>query len=305
MNETNAEPQLIDVELGSSCTALLGADNGKYPDANGLLIRGSDRTALIEPTLGVAARRGRLPAVDLVLLSHCHEDHIPALPHYPEAECWVHEADRYGLESVDRFMDLFGLEEPRRSELARICVEKFNYRPRPDALSFADRHVWDLGGVTIKAIHSPGHTAGHCFFLVEPDQVLFLGDVDLSSFGPYYADADSSLEDFERSIEVARKIEARYYVSAHHKGIVDPGTFSELIEKYGKVISTRDERLLAFLDQPRSLDDIVAHRFIYRPKDNVAGIDGVERVSMGLHLERLERRGRIRRREEGYYAVQR
>ena len=304
MNETNAEPQLIDVELGSSCTALLGADNGKYPDANGLLIRGSDRTALIEPTLGVAARRGRLPAVDLVLLSHCHEDHIPALPHYPEAECWVHEADRYGLESVDRFMDLFGLEEPRRSELARTCVEKFNYRPRPDALPFADRHVWDLGGVTVTAIHSPGHTAGHCFFLVEPDQVLFLGDVDLSSFGPYYADADSSLEDFERSIEVARKIEARYYVSAHHKGIVDPGRFSELIEKYGKVISTRDERLLAFLDQPRSLDDIVAHRFIYRPKDNVAGIDGVERVSMGLHLERLERRGRIRRREEGYYAVQ-
>ena len=78
----------------------------------------------------------------------------------------------------------------------------------------------------------------------------------------------------------------------------------QLIEKYGKVISTRDERLLAFLDQPRSLDDIVAHRFIYRPKDNVAGIDGVERVSMGLHLKRLERLGRIRRREDGRYAVQ-
>ena len=167
MNDPNTQTQLVDVALGSYCTVLLGIDNGKYPDANGLLIRGSKRTALIDPALGVAARGDRVPPVDLVLLSHCHEDHIPGLAYFPKAECWVHQADHYGLESIDRFMDLFGLQEPRRSDFARLCVEKFNYRPRPDALAFDDRHVWDLGGVTIKAIHSPGHTAGHCFFLVE------------------------------------------------------------------------------------------------------------------------------------------
>ena len=305
MNDPHTNPQLVDVELGSSCTVLLGSDNGKYPDANGLLIRGSQRTALIDPALGVAARRDRLPPVDLVLLSHCHEDHIPGLPHFPDAECWVHQADRYGLESLDRLMDLFGTEEPRRSELARICVEKFNYRPRPDALAFVDGHAWDLGGVTVTAIHAPGHTAGHCFFRVEPDEVLFLGDVDLSSFGPFYGDVGSNLEEFERSIEMVRQMKARHYVSSHHKGIVDPSTFSELIGKYANVISTRDQRLLAFLDEPRSLDDIVTHRFVYRPHDDVPGIDWVERVSMGLHLDRLERNGRIRRCQNGRYVASR
>ncbi len=305
MNDSNSDLQLVDVQLGRFCTVLLGVDNGKYPDANGLLIQGSHRTALIDPALGVAARADRLPRVDLVLLSHCHEDHLPGLPHFPEAECWVHQADRYGLESVDRFMDLFGLDEWRRADFARICIEDFNYRPRPDARPFADRHVWDLGGVTVEAIHAPGHTAGHCFFRVEPDQVLYLGDVDLSSFGPYYADADSSLEDFERSIEAARKMEARHYVSSHHKGIVDADTFGELIEKYSKVISTRDARLLAFLDEPRSIDDVVAHRFIYRPQDDRPGIDWVERVSMGMHLQRLERLGSIWRRDDGSYVAQR
>ncbi len=58
---------------------------------------------------------------------------------------------------------------------------------------------WDLGGgVAVRAIHMPGHTSGHCVLLVEPGGVAFIGDIDLSSFGPYYGDATSSLADFRR-----------------------------------------------------------------------------------------------------------
>ena len=39
--------------------------------------------------------------------------------------------------------------------------------------------------------------------------MLYLGDIDLSSFGPYYGDAWSDLEDFERSLALVRAIEAR------------------------------------------------------------------------------------------------
>ena len=54
---TQTKIELIDVELSEHCTALLGAQSGKYPDANGMLVRGSEKSALIDLTLGIAARR--------------------------------------------------------------------------------------------------------------------------------------------------------------------------------------------------------------------------------------------------------
>ena len=63
-----------------------------------------------------------------------------------------------------------------------------------------------IGGATIAAgilstllVPLIGHTRGHCVLHVEPEDVVYLGDIDLSSFGPYYGDAWSSLEDFERT----------------------------------------------------------------------------------------------------------
>lgn len=284
---------LPDVPLGDHVTVLLGHRNGKYPDANSLLVRGALRTALIDPTLGVAARPAPYPAVDLVLLSHCHEDHFGGLHLFPEAEVWVHETESICLRSLDDLLDMFGVVGPWREETRRGCLDTFRYVPRPDATNFGDQHVWDLGGVTIRAIHAPGHTSGHSLFYIEPDDVLFLADIDLSSFGPFYADTGSSIDDFERSIELARNFQATHYVSAHHKGIVDRQTFGDLIDRFARVIPGRDQRLLEFLDPPRTLDEIVDHRFIYRPGDPVPGVDWIERVAMQMHLDRLLRRNRI------------
>jgi len=284
---------LIDVPLTRHTTVLLGDRNGKYPDANSLLVRGRNRTALIDPALGVAARDGQLPPVDTVLLSHCHEDHFGGLHLFPEAEVWVHETERVCLRSLDDLLDMFGVSGQWREETRQGCIDTFNYVARPDAIGFADGHLWDLGGVTVRAIHAPGHTSGHSLFYIEPDDVLFLTDIDLSSFGPFYADTGSSIDQFERSIEMARNFEATHYVSAHHKGIADRQTFTELIEKFARVIPRREQRLLEFLDQPRTLDEIVEHRFIYRPGDPIPGGDFIERVGMQMHLDRLLRRGRV------------
>jgi glyoxylase-like metal-dependent hydrolase (beta-lactamase superfamily II) len=295
--------ELRDRVIGST-TVLFGANGGKYPDGNALWVRGGEESLVIDPSLGLIERRDRLPGVDRVVNSHCHEDHIAGNHLFPDVPWSVHEADIHGLGSLDQMMEIYGFSGPIDSAFRRALVDQFHYTPRPDAESYADGHVFDLGGgVRVRAIHAPGHTRGHCVLHVEPDDVLYLGDIDLSSFGPYYGDAWSSLEDFERTLAAVRVLEARHYATFHHVGVLDDReAFLARLDRFSAVIGKREQRLLEYLEgTPRSLDEIAEHRFVYRPQDAVPFATPVEVRSMGQHLERLLAQGRAREVEPGRY----
>ena len=296
-------PALDEQQFGA-VTVLYGDRRGKYPHGNTLIVRGRDESLAIDPSLGLVARGPAPPRVDGVLHSHCHEDHFAGSFLYPDAPWLVHHADLPAMRSLDALMELYGYPEPIRSRWSKIVVDQFHFTPRPDAIAFAGGDVFDLGGVTVEAIHAPGHTRGHCFFRIEPVGMVYLADVELSSFGPYYGDAWSDLDDFERTLAGARDLDARYYATFHHIGVLDDrAAFRERLDRYTAVIADRERRLLDYLAEPRTLDDIVGHRFIYRPQDNVMFADGVERRSGALHLARLVRDGRVRELEPGRYAA--
>lgn len=277
------------------CTVLFGEKQGKYPQGNTLVVRGDRETAVIDPSLGLLPRRDRLPRADLVVNSHCHEDHVAGNHLFPDVPWYLHEADAPGLRSLDAFLEIYGYDDPTVvNGFRRVLVDEFHVTPRPDVESYRDGEVFDLGGARIHVIHTPGHTRGHCALYVEPDDLLYLGDIDLSSFGPYYGDAWSDLEDFERSLARVADIEVRHYLTFHHVGLVDRAVFRERLARFRDVIRSREERLLAYLAEPRTLDEIARHRFVYRPGDAVPWAETVERRSMGQHLERLVRRGRVR-----------
>ena len=170
-------------------------------------MRGADTLAAFDTPL-VANRLGQeLLDADLVVLGHMHEDHAAGLHRLRHAAVHVHEADVEAARSWEGLSRHYGYR-PQVLEAFRPKIEKdFHYVPRPDAVSYCDGASWDLGGgVTVRAFHLPGHTSGHCALVVEPGGIAFIGDIDLSSFGPYYGDAWSSLDDFERSLERCRDI---------------------------------------------------------------------------------------------------
>ena len=101
---------------------------------------------------------------------------------------------------------------------------------------------------------------------------------------------------------MARGLRARWYVTFHHVGIVEGrDAFVERLDRYADVIRRREERLFGFLAEPRSLDEIVRHRFVYRAQDELAYADPVERRSMGQHLARLLASGRVEEVESGRF----
>jgi glyoxylase-like metal-dependent hydrolase (beta-lactamase superfamily II) len=283
-----------DLRIGPHVTVLGGFRSGKYPHGNSLLVEGSEESLIIDPSLSLSAR-GSLPQVDRVINSHCHEDHIAGNYLFPSAPWLVHESDLLGLRSLDGMMTIYGYPGPADDYFRKALVDVYHYQPRADAEGFADARVFDLGGVTVRVIHTPGHTRGHCCLAIEPDGVLYLGDIDLTSFGPYYGDAWSSLVDFERTLAAVGGLEARHYATFHHIGVVDgPLAFRARLDRFTEVIGVRERRLVEFLGEPRTLDEIVSHRFVYRPGDAVSYADAVEVRSMSQHLDRLIAGGRVR-----------
>jgi hydroxyacylglutathione hydrolase len=291
-----------DLVIGTNrrSTVLLGSSNGKYPSANSLMVMGSEAALLIDPSINVAGRGGAPGAIDHMLISHAHEDHMAGVATFPTASIHAHHDDADALRNLGSFMDVYGMPEPVRTVWQEQVQTSFHYTERHDAKGFTDGDTFDLGGIAVTVVHLPGHTRGHCGFLVEPDGVFFVADVDLSSFGPYYGDHWSDLEDFERSMDRCSEVDARWYVTSHHKGVVDGrAPFLKALRDFRSVITAREQRLLDFLAEPRSLAEMIAYRIIYRPGAQVMWADHVENVSIGMHLRRLVRTGAVVETEPG------
>jgi glyoxylase-like metal-dependent hydrolase (beta-lactamase superfamily II) len=277
-------------------TVLVGEKTGKYPDGNSLWIRGRDASALVDPSLSVARRADELGDVDLVIQSHVHEDHVAGLFRFPRARVTAHRADLPGLQHIDGMLAIYYGDgrPPVLEPMRQWLVEQFHYAARPDAEPYDDGAVFDLGGTRVRAIHLPGHTRGHSALLVEPEGVLFLGDIDLTGFGPYYGDAWSDLADFERSLARVREIEARVWVSFHHAGVIeDRATFLAKLDRFAGRIAEREAALLDYLAEPRTLDNLVRHRFLYPAHAQLSFIDAAERRTIEQHLNRLASQGRV------------
>jgi glyoxylase-like metal-dependent hydrolase (beta-lactamase superfamily II) len=287
--------------LTSSVSVLTGDSNGAYPSGNSLLVRGAGETIVIDPSVTVVARGGVPAPVDAVVNSHSHEDHIAGNGLFSDARVHVHHEDLPGVVSLDGLMDVYGLDGAPREEFAGYVVTEFHFAPRPDAQGFGDGHRFDLGGVTVEAVHLPGHTRGHSGFRIS-DGVFFLSDIDLTGFGPYYGDAWSDLDDFSESLRRVRHEEADWYVTFHHKGVIEGrDTFVRMVDEFAAVIDRRHAAMLEFLAEPRTVEDMVVHRFIYRPHVEHVFADSVERRSATLHLERMISRGEATEVEPGRY----
>lgn len=279
--------------LSDAVTVLVGENNGKYPSGNSLLVQGSAETVVIDPSVSVVAQGGVNVRVDAVLNSHGHEDHVAGNKMFPQASVHVHHQDLLAVQSLEGLLEVQGPLASERAELAQLFTEQFFFSACPDARGFSDGAVFDLGGVTVEAVHLPGHTRGHSGFRISGG-IFFLSDIDLSGFGPYYGDAWSDLDQFEASLDQVRHEEADYYVTFHHKGVIEGReNFLKLLDAFAAVIPKRHQAMLDFLVEPRTLQDMVGHRFIYRPHVSSVFVDRVEYRSAELHLARMRDRGEI------------
>jgi len=282
-----------------------GQNNGRYPFCNSLYLEG-DRRVVIDP----GSDHARLCSlkddlgVDVVWLSHYHEDHFIFLDLFSDRELWMAAPDAPAMTSMEHILDLYGIYDvDDRKKWASFMTEHFNYSPRNVNRTFIQEETIDLGGVTVMTIPAPGHTAGNTAFYIPDEGVLFIGDYDLLPFGPWYGDRDSDIDLLIASAHMLRDIPARIWVTSHSAGFFtdDP---ADLWDRFLSVIDRREQDLLDFLSQPRTIQEIIDARIVYKkPKEPKLFYDFGEQAIMTKHLDRLMNRGEVIMEEDRYRLV--
>lgn len=286
-------------------TVFFGEKNGKYPDANQVIVRGTDTQAAFDTPITANHIGPEFESSDMVILGHVHEDHMAALHLLPDAPVHVHEADLAAAQSWEGLRAAYGSDESYVADMLARFKRDFFYAPRPDAIGYKDGAVWDLGQTRVRAFHLPGHTAGHCALLVEPEGVAFIGDIDLSGFGPYYGDASSSLADFRRSLKRVADIPAKVWVTSHHRGVyTDREKFLGDLAAYTATLDARDKRLIDLLrESPKALAQLVDCRLLYPPGHQDLWVVDAETRSISAHLAEMLESGQVQVEGNGVYRL--
>jgi len=281
---------------------------GKYPTCHSVFIDDEVR-AVIDPASDEARllELHRQRPVQVIINSHCHEDHFLLNSRFPDAELWVPGLEAAGFRDIEAFYDQFyesaEIDEKTKAAWDTFFADVVQYQPRePDRL-LAEGDLLVFGETQARVLHTPGHSPGHLSFHFPGERVMYLADLDLVKFGPYYGDKGSSIDDTIASLERVAAIDVDIYLVAHgREGVLD-GDPSH-IRRYLDVIYARDERLLALLASgPKDLSEVTAAGIIYGGRtlsDGAWELALSEKTMMDKHLRRLERLGTVRQ-EDGLY----
>ena len=285
----------MDVQFGR-IRFICGDNGGKYPFNHSVYFEGKDRRVVIDPSCGLQKLTDlkQKDGVDQVWLSHWHEDHIGFLNLFEGSILRMSERDFSPLTDIEIFLDWYGIKDNSLREMwKKIMLNNFNYQPKQDASFLQDDEIIDLGSLKVQVIATPGHTPGHLSFFFPEEETLFLGDYDLTSFGPWYGDVYSNIEQTINSIHRLKSIPARRWIASHNTGLFEknPGT---LWDNYENVIYQREDRIFKFLDTSRTLEEIVSAWLIYgKPREPKEFFEFNERALIRKHIEHLDRQGKI------------
>ncbi len=269
-----------------------GGKNGRYPyshslyigDGGGFLVDAGSDPAEIE-------RLREAEGISTVVMTHYHEDHFTYLSVLPDAEMWASAADAPALESLETLLARYGvLGTEWEGFYRKLFAGKFPFAPRKADRTVIDGEELRFGSTRAIAVVAPGHTPGHLCLLFPDDGILFLGDYDLTDFGPWYGDAPCGIDEFRRSARRLAGIGAGTCVVSH-EGPCIRGPIADRMDAYLAVIDRREEALRDYLREPRTREEIIARRLIYGPGREGPWFDYGEWALLSKHLEGMVARG--------------
>ncbi len=290
-----------------------GEDRCRFPHCTSLFID-DEVKVLIDPGAGLNTLTAlkQETVIDVVINTHYHFDHIAYNYLFDQARIIINEQEAPCFRQRKNLGAFLGMNEVYGPDwvdgwIARIADPAAKQSP----FSPQNRHEWwmstsrvdgeykwgdvmDFGRTRMEVIGTPGHSKGFSCMNFPDHGVMYVADIDLTSFGPWYAGSDSDIDLFISSCERIKAIDCKYFITGHEKGILERGDFFAGLDRFIEIIDKRDRKILAVLTRPLSLQEIVDHGLIYNSKYHVdAWIYMWEFIMIKKHVRRMIDKGQL------------
>lgn len=150
-------------------------------------------------------------------------------------------------------------------------------------------------GLSITAIHTPGHISNHLCFALKEENALFTGDHMMGWATTVVAPPDGDMALYMESLELLLRRDDAIYYPTHGAPIDDPHPFVHAVKAHRL---GRDQSVMAALaDGPKTIPDIV--------DDVYVGLSSALKMAAGLnvlaHLQMHEVQGEVTRGDDGLF----
>jgi glyoxylase-like metal-dependent hydrolase (beta-lactamase superfamily II) len=194
--------------------------------------------------------------LEAILITHRHADHAPAATHLRRRSGAPVYAPRHVIEHVD--------------------------------VELHDDVTLDVGGRSIRVLHTPGHTAEHvCFFTAERE--LFTGDTILGEGTTVIFPPDGHMGSYMKTLHKLSALEPRIIYPGHGRPREDAAA---LINGYIAHRQLREEQIAAALGAGASSPEEL-RRAIYTELD--PRLEEAAVLQLEAHLEHMKDRGVVRK----------
>jgi glyoxylase-like metal-dependent hydrolase (beta-lactamase superfamily II) len=252
-------PSLIRAGVTEKLTEHVWAiPDGSAPAAPNVGIVVGTRAVLVVDT-GMGARNAHTILAEVakvaagkpiyLVTTHYHPEHDLGAHAFPAGSKLIRSKDQeadiaqYGLALANTFAS--------RSPINAELLKDVQYRKAD--ITFDKTYVVDLGGVIVRIVAvGPNHTRGDTVAFVEPDRVLFSGDVAMRG-QPAFAAPESSLKHWLVALDELERFGPLHVVPAH-----GPRGDVEMIRGYRTYLTRIQTRAAALKAAGKTQDETVA-----------------------------------------------
>ncbi len=303
-----ADKYPIRIEIEPGIHLIRGKNRSRFPEANCILIDDEILT-LIDAGADIDHIRHALQSIGYelehikrIVISHFHIDHKGYAEIIRAASNCEVLCNPQGVDATRSFEGLVKCYGHRHGE-HYDAWERFLRMFAPHSMedysvtgTFRDRGPIDCGSHKIIPIFTPGHTHDHTCFGIDGTDLVYLVDIDLTRFGPWYGNIVSDISQFRKSVDVILAEKPTVGISGH---LMDPvsNDLIERLERYRRVFDERDERILKSIQEGHNTVDRLTRVPIIYPSIPHEAYLTFEKIMIEKHITLLQAAGRVAMRD--------